>query len=112
MRRVRDAPETNLRTPKSVLPGLNTIDPIAYAFRALIPLHFHCEGGVAAGCPTLLAPNDSQVLTLYDRSTFVESTYEVSHSAIWACIGYTALFIVAFQALNILSTYRVRHISR
>jgi ABC-type multidrug transport system permease subunit len=102
--------------PSSMPPGskwLNTIDPIAYAFRALVPLHFHCEGGAGAGCATIVAPDAvTQVPTVYDRSSYVNATYELSYGEIWPSIGYTAVFIVVFQCLNIFSTYRVRHISR
>jgi hypothetical protein len=91
---------------------LNTIDPIAYAFRALVPLHFHCDGGAAAGCPTILAPDANQVPTVVDRSEFVDATYELSVTQIWPSIGYMAIFIAVFQAVNIASTYSVRHISR
>jgi len=102
--------------PSSMPPGskwLNTIDPIAYAFRALVPLHFHCEGGAGAGCATIVAPDAAtQMPTVYDRSSYVNSTYELSYGDIWPSIGYTAIFIVVFQAANIFSTYRVRHISR
>ena len=47
-----------------------------------------------------------------DRWTFVEQTYEVSYEAVWASIGYTAIFVVVFQAFNIFATFRIRHISR
>ncbi len=120
-------------------PHARAATPIPQAFRALIPLHFYCEGGVSAGCPTIVAPDSvTQVPTLYDRSAYVDSTYELSYAAIWPSIGYMAIFVGVFQALNILSeqhfacafaarprhassspappphpgTYRVRHISR
>lgn len=96
--------------PSSMPPGskwINTIDPIGYAFRALIPLHFDCQGGTAAGCPTITVFEVS-----VDRSDFVSSTYEVAVSQIWPSIGYMAIFIAVFQALNVFSTYRVRHLSR
>ena len=100
--------------PSSMPPGskwVNTIDPIAYAFRALIPLHFKCEGGVAAGCPTISVPNSTGVYT-WDRMEFINDAYELSYDQIWPSIGYTAIFIGVFQFFNVLATYRIRHISR
>lgn len=84
--------------------------PQAYAFRALIPLHFHCEG---PGCPTInvLDPTTG-ALVVEDRWRFVESQYELSYDAIWSSIGLTAVFVLVFQALNVFATFRIRHISR
>ena len=100
--------------PSSMPPGskwINTIDPIAYVFRALIPLHFTCTGGVAAGCPRITVV-DANGLREWDRSEFVDSAYELSASQIWPCIGYTAIFVAAFQVMNLIATYRIRHLSR
>ena len=47
-----------------------------------------------------------------DRWKFVENQYEVSYSAVWTSIGLTAVFVLVFQAGNVLATYRIRHISR
>ena len=78
----------------------------AYAFRALIPLHFYCEG---SGCPTMsVLDKDVKV----DRWAFVESQYELSYGAVWSCIGFTAIFVAVFQAANVYATFRIRHISR
>ena len=85
---------------------LNTIDPIAYAFRALVPLVFHCVGGKPAGCPMIKAPGAGQQLVSVDRSDFVNETYELSYDNIWPSIGYTAIFIGVFQVLNIISAAR------
>lgn len=103
--------------PSSMPPGakwLNTIDPIAYAFRALIPLHF-CA---APACydPTIIAPSwlseEVGVFQPYPRSVWVDNTYEVSSAQIWPCIGYLSIFVGVFQLIAFTGTNFVRHISR
>ena len=47
-----------------------------------------------------------------DRWAFVGDQYELSYEAVWPSIGYTAVFVLVFQAANIYATYRIRHISR
>ena len=88
----------------SMPPGsrwVNTIDPIGYAFKALIPLHFYCTG---EGCPTLGGG--------LDRWAFVKDTYELSWEQVWPSIGWLALFILGFQILHVLAQRNLRHISR
>ena len=84
--------------------------PQAYAFRALIPLHFYCEG---SSCPTIAVLNPTTGATVpVDRWAFVESQYELSYQAVWPCIGITAIFVLVFQAANVVATYNIRHSSR
>ena len=52
------------------------------------------------------------LLVTQDRWTFVGDQYELSYEAVWPSIGYTAVFVLVFQAANIYATYRIRHISR
>ena len=88
----------------SMPPGsrwVNTIDPIGYAFKALIPLHFYCTG---TGCPNLAG--------VIDRWAFVKETYELSFEGVWPSVGYLALFVLGFQVLHFLAQRRFRHISR
>lgn len=87
------------------------IDPITYAFRALIPPHFYCEGGLAAGCPTV-SVLQSSVEVILDRYSYIADKYEVYYDSRWANLGYLAIFIAVFQTLNILATRFVRHINR
>ena len=47
-----------------------------------------------------------------DRWDFVESQYELSYEAVWPCIGLTAVFVLVFQAANVVATYNIRHSSR
>ena len=51
-------------------------------------------------------------LVVADRWAFVEQTYEVNYGAVWACIGFTAIFVAVFQVANVYATFRIRHISR
>ncbi len=102
--------------PSSMPPGakwIYHIDPIGYAFRALIPLHFECDQKVSA-CPTISVPDPSSPtgLSIVDRKTFVYENYELSYADVWPCIGYCSIFILVFQILNIYATYTFRHISR
>jgi ATP-binding cassette subfamily G (WHITE) protein 2 (SNQ2) len=90
------------------------IDPITYAFKALIPPHFYCAGAgtpAGAGCPTL------SVISLQGQSTapvysFVSNKYEVYYSDRWSNLGYLSLFIVVFAGVAVLATQFVRHIVR
>jgi hypothetical protein len=88
------------------------IDPVNYAFRALIPPQFYCEGGVSAGCPTIQVPDPVLGLLTVDRNAFVEALYDFKYDSRWDQLGYLAIFIIVFQASSILATRYVRHISR
>ena len=77
-----------------------------------MPLHFNCEGGLAAGCPTVQYPDPVKGIITVDRSTLVNSLYELEYSQVWANIGYLAIFVGFFQILNVLATTYVRHIVR
>jgi ABC-type multidrug transport system permease subunit len=82
--------------PTSMPPGarwVNTIDPIGYAFRALIPLHFVCTG---ADCPSIPKLDSNERL---DRWAYVKEQYDLSFEEVWPCIGWLSLFIAAFQVL-------------
>lgn len=108
------------------------MDPVGYAFRVLLPLHVHCEGGRAAGCPT--------VMYLYfpqDRTELVDSEpcgggapcllrwqhyhalpclsaefFDVSYAGIWPNMGYLAVFVGVFLVTNALAMRFIRHIVR
>ena len=84
------------------------IDPITYAFRAVIPTHFYCEG---VDCPTITVVNDD-VLTDEDRYTWIARKYDIDYNTRWENLGYLAIFIIVFQLAVILATRYVRHISR
>ena len=113
------------------------IDPITYAFKALIPQQFYsgsdgpgaqsvllsgptppCSpglppgfpcGGVKAGGAVVLNGN---VVFGVDRYTYVSQKYDVWFDAEWTNLGYLAIFIVVFQALALYAINRIRHIVR
>ena len=83
------------------------IDPITYAFRALIPSHFYCD--VASGtCPVLVNPGVGPQ-RIYD---YVSEKYELDYFARWENLGYLALFIIAFQLFAGIATRYCRYIVR
>ena len=85
---------------------VNTVDPIGYAFRALMPLHFYCTG---ASCPAIpVAPNMPGI----DRWQFVKDQYDLSYDDVWPCIGYLSLFIAAFQMFNLGAQSLIKHQTR
>lgn len=88
------------------------IDPITYAFRAIIPPHFYCEGhGLGSGCPTIKAITLNG-LTTVDRYDYVAGKYDMNYADRWESLGYLAIFIIVFQLLAILATRYVRHLVR
>jgi hypothetical protein len=89
------------------------IDPIVYTFRALIPQQFQCNSGTCTKIiiPRLL-PSGAFAPILVDRYQYVSTKYEVYTEAMWASLGYLALFILAFQVMAFFSLRYVRHISR
>lgn len=101
--------------PSKMPPGsrwVNVIDPIGYAFRALIPPQFHCPGGAAAGCPQMTVPDPVHGIVTVDRYTYVENLYDFKYEDRWAQVGYLAIFVAVFQAGNMLATRYIRHIVR
>ena len=71
------------------------IDPITYAFRAIIPLHFYCEG---ASCPTVEVPTITKTLII-DRYKYVKQTYDVDYFTSWTNNGYLFIFVVLIQII-------------
>lgn len=135
------------------------IDPITYAFRALIPQQFFsgdgspgvpsvllqgstppcpivnnvalsaipcsalaaqgysCASGTTVPCgggaqPGGLVLLNGQYLFNVDRYTYVSQKYDVDFNTEMLNVGYLAIFILVFQALAMVSIYRVRHIVR
>jgi hypothetical protein len=117
------------------------IDPITYAFRAIIPQQFYAGGGefdVGAGRQLLAGPTPpcgvpgvppgvpcgggvmpggkvllNGVLRFnVDRYEYVSTKFDVFVADQWINLGYLALFIVAFQLLALYGVHRVRHIVR
>jgi hypothetical protein len=88
---------------------VNTIDPVGYLLRAIYPLHIHCEGGASAGCPAILYPTAAGVI-LIDRSTLMNTLYDVYFDQIWTNIGWLAVFVPVFFLLNAVALKFVRHI--
>lgn len=114
------------------------IDPITYAFKALIPQQFYpgsdgpgaphvilsgptppctpglppgipCGGGIMTGGAILLNGGTSFFV---DRYTYVSQKYDVWFDAEWQSLGYLAIFIAVFQLLALYGINRVRHIVR
>ena len=81
------------------------LPPSRYAFRALIPIHFFCQG---AGCPTLIVPQVG-VQGLY---AYVSTKYELDYFARWENLGYLAIFVAVFQLFAVMATRYIRHIVR
>jgi hypothetical protein len=84
------------------------LDPVFYAFRALIPNQFVCD---EAPCPTLLVPSSLGVRSV-DRYQYVSGKYEVYAHDSLKNVGFLAVFILVFQVLGILATRYIRHIVR
>jgi hypothetical protein len=85
---------------------VNTVDPIAYAFRALIPIHFYCTGD---GCTKIGGPKPEDQI---DRWVLVKGDYDISYEDVWPCIGYLSIFIAAFQVFNIAAQAFIKHQTR
>ena len=90
---------------------VNSIDPVGYLLRALFALHLRCDGGAAAGCVTIDYPTPRGVVP-QDRSALVATLYDVQYDALWANVGWLALFVPALFVLNALSLRFFRHIVR
>ncbi len=88
-----------------------TIDPILYAFRAIITPHFYCAEHGTPACPTIatISPYGSVQV---DRYEYVASKYELDYSQIWASVGYLSIFVAVFQALALIFTRYLRHLTR
>jgi ATP-binding cassette, subfamily G (WHITE), member 2, SNQ2 len=101
--------------PPAMAPGARWfcyIDPITYAFKALIPQQFYCAAdGYGAACGSL-AQISPAGLTVVDRYAYVSNKYDISFSDMWNSLGYLAIFIIVFQALAFRSTRYVKHIVR
>ena len=100
-------------SPPSQMPAgskwFTYIDPITYAFKAVIPIHFWCDAGAA--CPTVLVPS-TRGLVQQDRYAYISEKYEIYYGQRWESLGYLALFFVAFQLLSFVAVARCRHIKR
>jgi hypothetical protein len=91
---------------------INTVDPLAYALNVLLPLHLTCDGGEAAGCPTVLYPEPGVGLVPVDRTLLVDELYGVSHATLWKNMGFLAVFVGVFVVTTALAMQFVRHIVR
>lgn len=97
--------------PAQMAPGARWfcwIDPITYAFRAIIPPHFYCEG---ADCPTIPVVTPTGV-TIQDRYTYIAGKYDIDYNNRWVSLGYLVCFIAVFQVLEMLATRYIRHLTR
>jgi hypothetical protein len=91
---------------------VNTIDPVGYLLRAVLPLHIHCEGGTSsAGCTRIAYPTPAGIRRL-DLDVLMDSLYDVRYADVWPNLGWLALFVPAFFVLNALALRYVRHIVR
>ncbi len=87
------------------------IDPITYAFRAVIPGQFSCTDGGTASCAAIDAITPRWLVRV-DRYAYVSDMYDVHIDEVWPSIGYLALFVLAFQVMAWVAIRRVRHIVR
>ena len=79
--------------------------------RVVLPLHIHCEGGAAAGCPTVAYPTPQGVVQV-DRSALMNSLYDVYYVDVWINMLWLALFVPGFFLANALAMRFIRHIVR
>ena len=101
--------------PPQMAPGarwFTYIDPITYAFKAVIPGQFACTGETAGASCAALDSITPFGLVRVDRYEYVSTKYDVHYDEALANLGYLALFIVAFQAMAFVATRTVRHIVR
>jgi hypothetical protein len=88
------------------------IDPITYAFRALIPQQFVCRSEPCPSIGLVVADGRAAVAATADLYTFVSTKYQVYVDQQWQSLGYLALFVLAFQALAFYAVRNVRWITR
>jgi ABC-type multidrug transport system ATPase subunit/ABC-type multidrug transport system permease subunit len=103
------------------------IDPITYAFKAVIPQQFYCgPGSAGVPCNVLsgpmppkgdIGPGGAVVLNgkfvfNVQRYEFVKDKFDVDFNDQWINLGNLAIFIAVFQVVALLATLRVRHIVR
>lgn len=91
---------------------INTVDPLAYALNALLPLHLTCNGGPEAGCPTISYPLPDGGVSSIDRTKLVDDLYDVSYSRLWSSIAILSSFAGVLLVTTALSMAYVRHITR
>eukprot|EP00455_Lapot_gusevi_P018849 TRINITY_DN2035_c0_g1_i2.p1 TRINITY_DN2035_c0_g1~~TRINITY_DN2035_c0_g1_i2.p1 ORF type:complete len:192 (-),score=59.94 TRINITY_DN2035_c0_g1_i2:347-922(-) len=84
------------------------IDPITYGFRAIIPLHFYCEG---SSCPSIEVPSlgGTSITKTYK---YVQDSYFVDYNDRWTNWGYMLIFIGVLQVLVMVLTKYKKHIVR
>lgn len=82
------------------------INPITYAFKAIIPVQFACEG---SSCSQIYVPTKNMFQNKY---TYVSDTYDVYESKRWNNLGYVCLFLLAFQTLAFVSARYKRLVTR
>jgi ABC-type multidrug transport system permease subunit len=103
------------------------VDPITYAFKAVIPQQFYCgPGNAGVSCNVLsgplppkgdIGPGGAVVLNgkfvfNVQRYDYVRDKFDVDFNEQWKNLGNLAIFIAVFQLLALLGTWRVRHIVR
>jgi hypothetical protein len=101
--------------PGEMVPGARWfcwIDPITYAFRAIVPPHFHCDAAGGAGaCPTVQVPGPHGTL-VRPLEGFVQGKYDIYYADRWESLGYLALFIIFFQLVTGVAMRYIRHVTR
>lgn len=84
------------------------IDPITYAFRAIIPIHFYCSDSI---CPTVEVPGVNGY-TIQDMYTYVSDTYYVNYHEIWFNWGIMWVFFAGIYFAACYNTKYKRFIVR
>jgi ABC-type multidrug transport system ATPase subunit/ABC-type multidrug transport system permease subunit len=86
----------------------NTIDPIRYAFTALIPAQFYCVATPTTTCPTIINLQGQSE----DRFQYVEANFDAPYSMRWNNLGYLCIFLAVFQVFHLLALRFISHVKR
>lgn len=84
------------------------LDPIVYGFRAIIPIHFFCEG---SGCPSIAVPSPNG-LVMKQTYEYVVVTYDVDYHERWFNYGIMWIFFAGIILISMYNTKFRRFIVR
>jgi ABC-type multidrug transport system permease subunit len=90
---------------------LYRVDPVAYAMAAVTSPQFYCEGGAAAGCPTLAVPTAAGVQTVV-ISDYIDSYFGIHYDQRWANAGWLVLFVGVLAVFSLLTIQYVSWVRR
>ena len=89
--------------PTLMPPGTHwiyVIDPVGYAFSAIIAPQFFCDSNVAT-CPSIsvITPAGTYSVPTYN---YVANLYSIDFNNRWNNVGYLTIFVLVFQYYNII----------